>query len=208
MPSRRTYRRTTRPTYRRRYARKSVASTAHHALALARKAQREKELKAFYLEGTFPVTEIGSLVPMSEIPQGDTSITREGLVIYPTSVAVKINLTKDDLAPTSQVRIVIFKFKAGTANTVQDYFPSSPQMFDFKSPNQQFESITLYDRVFSLSSNRPQVFTTIRASISGMITYGLSNEPTTNGIYMIVFSDITTNGPTIEYNSRLNFKDS
>jgi hypothetical protein len=91
MPMKRKYRR------KRRYRKKGkVARIASKALALAKTMKRQIEYKYHGNQPSRVLTTLGSVDNLNLIPEGDSSITRTGLKISPTSLLLKIRIRHGD----------------------------------------------------------------------------------------------------------------
>ena len=89
----------------RRYRKKGgkVASTAYKALALAKTMRRQVEYKFHGNQPARVLSTIGSVDNLNLIPEGDSSITRTGLKISPTSLLLKIRIRHGDDAGTPPI---------------------------------------------------------------------------------------------------------
>lgn len=183
-------------------------ATARKALYLARKAQNQKELKYHsVLNLSNTVTSSGEIVALSGLTQGDTNNERDGNVIYPTSVALRLNMISVSTVRT-KCRVIIFKWLEGTTPSVSDIL-DTVDVVSFKSDGHRFESKILYDRTIVLDNILLQEkFIQKRIKLDGLIAYNeTSSVPSKNGIYMLLMSDQGANFPTFSYETRLYFKD-
>lgn len=92
MPYKRKYRK--KRTYRKKG--NKVASTAYKALRLVKTMGRQIEYKFHGNQPSRVLTTIGSVDNLNLIPEGDSSITRTGLKISPTSLLLKIRIRHGD----------------------------------------------------------------------------------------------------------------
>lgn len=204
-------RRTSRRTYRRRYTRKtSTASKVNKALYLAKKAQSQKELKWHQVTtGASNVNVDGSLVSLSSVAQGDANNMRDGNVIYPTSVKLRLTLDKSSADAVTRMRIIIFRWISETPEQIIDVL-DSVSLTAFKSDSFRYQSQILYDKVHTLSEGQvPEKFVTVSCKLRGLIAFADGAAvPNRNGIWMIFLSDsAVATSATLRYTSRLYFKD-
>ncbi len=196
--------------YRRGYNRypKSSYSLARKAYSIAKKNQMAKELK--YLTTTFngTVGTSGNLIDISDVSLGDTNNDRDGNVINPTSVKLRICMEINSSSPETLVRVIIFQWLRENPTGIADYLEAI-SIDSFKSDVKRFESKTLYDRVYKLSdSGNKNIYDIISRKLHGMITYpDASTNANKNQTFVALLSDDNTNQPTINFSARLYFKD-
>jgi len=181
---------------------------ANYAVKLARKAMRT-ELKYLDVAISDTPSTTGTVIPLSGTAQGDTSQSRDGLQIFPTSIEMRLNFSFNASATASVIRVVIYQYLAGVSSSVQNYFDASPTTTDFKAINQQYESRTLFDRTYSLNDLIPEKNIYLKRRIKGIIAYdgATATDIAKNGLYMILLSDEATNTPTVTGTARFFFKD-
>ncbi len=198
--------------YNKRYPRKrynkNSYSLARRAYAMAKKNQTSKELK--YVTTVFDnlVGTAGSLTNVSVIGLGNTNNDREGNVINPTSIKLRIDMTLNPASSDVLIRVIIFQWITENPLNISDYL-QTVSIESFKSDVKRFESRTLYDNVFRLSNSGTKTFfTTIKRKMNGYITYPDANTNANRGqTFVALLSDDNENKPTVIFNSRLYFRD-
>lgn len=190
----------------RNYRNRSLASKAY---SLAKKAYKAPELK--YIKTTGSVTSpstSGGVQELSVCSQGSTNNDRIGDSISPTSVAIRLKASLNATASETQIRILLYRWKLGTSTGVTDVLESSSPV-SFKSEDKRFQSEILYDRVFQLDAVRSQeMFVSFKRQLKHRISYAESaTAANTNGIYIAILSDESTNTPGLSYRARLFYRD-
>lgn len=198
---------------RRRYRRRprTAYGLAKAAYAKAKKAQVQKELK-FNQFG--PLTDTspdstGSIEELSQLSQGDTNNTREGNVIYPTSLKWRATLDMATAATDTYVRIVIFRWLSGSPSAVTDVL-NTVGMTSFKDDNNRFRSQILYDKVINLNDAKStSIFLQGRIKLRGLIAYDETTAAANkNSIWIATMSNEAVNFPSFAFRSQMYFRDS
>ncbi len=187
---------------------KSSYALAKRAYAIAKQNRRAKELKYITTVFDSQVGTAGTLTNVSVIGLGDSNNDREGNVINPTSVKLRICM---DLNPSSTdvlIRVIIFQWITENPIGLSDYLETI-SIESFKSDAKRFESRTIYDNVFRLSNSSTKTLcTTIERKLKGFITYpDASTNANKNQTFVALLSDDNTNQPSIRFNARLYFRD-
>lgn len=196
--------------YRRKYRRNNT-TLAKKAYYLAKKAQAQKELK-WYEESIVDSTPdtTGSVQEIFNPAVGSTNNSREGNVVYPTSLKIRSVLTMHASATATRVRVLVYSFKCGTSTALTDVLTGS-SINAFKSDDNRYNSSIIYDRTIQLNVNSPerQLNLTLRKKISKFISFadGAATSKS-HGLFMILLSDESTNVPSYSGNIRTYFKDS
>jgi len=174
-----------------------------------------KELKTFDSVSTTTAVPAGLLYCISNMAQGDTSITREGLQIQPRNLQFKITCTVDAAFRTSLNRIIILEDKEqhGVIPTIADVL-EAVSCTDFTEHDTRPRFRIIRDMVIPINNTRRQIF------LKGIIKFGKSKKiyysGTTaadvsqgkNALYVIYMtSESTGNGPDIQVRTRLRFVD-
>lgn len=182
---------------------------AKKAYSLAKKAEGKKELKhnAISITDTSPDT-TGALQELSVLAQGDTNNTRDGDVIYPTSIKMRGVLSMAGAASDTYVRFIVFRWKSGSPSAITDILVSG-SVISFKSEANRFQSEILMDKVVNLNDSKStSVFIQKSLRCKKYIGYNQSTTAANrNSIWLLTLSNESTNAPTLTMGSRLYFKD-
>lgn len=177
------------------------------AYKLAKKAYKMPELK-YKPDGlTSTVLSTGSLIAIDDMAQGTTNNQRIGDTIHPTSVKFRFNMSKNAAATSSQIRILVFRWISGNPAAVLDVLEAA-NVQSFKSEDNRFKSEILYDKVFRVDTDNPKYFRTAKVKLNKPISYaGGTTSSNRNGIWIIFLGDEAVNTPTLDWQSRLFYKD-
>lgn len=201
------------PGPKRTYVRKPAASAGRSLLARKVAAlNRMVELKLVERSAaSTQVEDTGSLADVSELAQGDTSLTRTGIAILPTKVVVRQQYDASAATADSVVRMMIVQSKMG-ALVLADF----PTFAACLTPAQLAKYNVLYDKRTLLSTTAgeatPQIAElTIECMPSRKVWYTEgSNFAISGGIYTFYVSNIAaaSEGPLLlNYDAGLYFKD-
>lgn len=188
---------------------KSTYTKANQALRLAKKAQLQKELKWIENTETWLVDDNGQIDPLIDMAVGDTNNLREGNVVYPTSLKMRMQIILNAATTSAKVRIIIFKWLIDQPSAVTDLL-SSTSITSFKSDTNRYKSNILYDKVVVLSNGTSQTkFIQCKINLKGLTAYeDATSLPNKNGYYMLLISDKDAEAePTVQYVTRMYFKD-
>lgn len=186
------------------YKRQNVA---RKALYLAKKAQVQKELKwhdTAPAQVTVPAD--GLVYELSNVPQGATNNSRDGNVIYPSSINLRMIFRTIEAGSTS-FRVIIYHWDNGASSQPTDVLDTA-SIVAFKSDRYRFNSRIIYDKSYTMTIGGVQErCIDIKRRIKGMIAYNEATvNPQKNGLFMIVIGGDA--GSIVQYRSRLYFKDS
>lgn len=192
-------------------------STAQKALTLAKKANRT-ELK--YLD-----TDESPLVPntpptgqylwttCTSMLQGTANNRRVGNLIHGTSLQIKASALYNPLASSAGqlYRLIVFQnLNSGVLSATSDYL-QSPNFYSHKSIDNRFNTVTLFDKVFEVTAERPQRMHNITIKLKKpMISYGNSvSAPEKNNIQILAISNepVGLQAPEISGQVRFFFTD-
>lgn len=198
-----------------RRSKRTAAATANKALAIAKKTQRRVELKFLdRLENTTSVLITGTTpVALSNPIQGDGSSNRDGNDIFVTSVDIRGAFL---MIPTEICRMVVYSWTSGTSSVPTDVFQdtnNSTAVYTHKSWNNRFRSNILLDKVFCPKgfSGATQVEVPFHFRVKGMnhrVRMSSGGTGAENGmIYIVFMSNIGDTPPTVNWRSRVIFKD-
>ena len=205
-------------TYRRQKRGKTGQSTAQKALALAKKANKT-ELK--YLDTDENPLLVPNVHPAgnylwstcNELLQGTANNRRVGNVVTGTSIQIKARGAYNPLALSGGqlYRIIVYQnLNSGINSATTDYLQST-SFYSHKSIDNRFNSVTLYDKVFQVTLDRPQQMHNISLKLKKpMISYGNSSAaPEKNNVQVLVITNEPTqlNSPFIQGQLRFYFTD-
>ncbi|AXH75781.1 MAG: coat protein [Cressdnaviricota sp.] len=225
MPMNRRYGKSSKKTFRRKRYTKKTTSVAYKALSLARTMRRQIEYKFHSNQPTRTLTTNGTVDNLSQIAEGDTSLTRTGLKVSPTSLLLKIRIRHGDDGATPPVldprgvvsRVIIVRDlqqEADTAPAVTDLLVHGTSLV--MSPysrlyRNRFE--VLMDKTYKTCPNASNsvVYDTqyLKLSSKRPIYYngGGSADLQKNGIYMFQLCDDAVYSPTSYIWWRMRFAD-
>lgn len=206
MPYRRGYRSRRRKRF---MGKKSAKSVAYRALKLAKKVNKREELKMVETAGTIVGPDSsGAIQNLSVVSQGNNNQNRQGDVISPTSLKLRLTASIHASATATQLRVILFKSKTTAITTVTQII-NTAAINAFKAEDYRYISKILYDKVFQLDSvNRPEMFLHKYIKLGGIMGYpGSTTTPNRNGVSILLISDEAANVPLVAYTSRLHFKD-
>ncbi len=199
---------------------KMVWGDAKKALAMAQGLKRlvNVEVKNFDVQQTnVPVTDTPVIIQLSNIPQGDTTITRDGAQCKVLALELSLHMLRHSSATGTSVRILLVCDK----QTNQAIYLNSDLLDDVTvtdnlvSPynlDNKFRFTVLFDRVFNLSEGSNSVVDFKRTFRMNKILRFDGNVPfiadlTSNSLSLIQVSNQVTNDPNLTMFSRLRFVD-
>lgn len=191
-----------------------------------KKIERDAEDHYFDFQGGVANASItGSIQVLSAVAQGDGFAARTGEVINPISLQIRGDIKGSDTATTSyNVRIIVFQDKQirssalpTAADVLEDVSGNTDDVFsplNHVSLNAKRFNI-LMDRTYLVDPRAPNYYTKDSAQrlvlfkkLRGKIVYTNTSTGTQKGnIYMLILSDTATNGPSVNFWSRLRFDD-
>ncbi len=174
-----------------------------------------KELKTFDTATVTAPPAAGLITPLSQMAQGDTSITREGLQISPSHLLWKYDIQLHTTPRNSIARVIIFcdKQMAGTDPTVAQVLESADvQSWPEHDTRPRFK---IY-RDIVIPMDTSSKLTRFQKGIikfgkgfkiwySG--TTGAEASSAKNQLYVLTLSNEATNVPPFEFRGRLRFTD-
>ena len=190
--------------------RKSTARKADQALQLAKKAFRSEELKeANYSLTAYAINSTGILLPIVQITRGTTNNEYIGNRILPTSVQWRFKLNQSVAAVSTQVRVMIVQWTSLIpATTAVTNVLATASLVSFKSDDFRYNSRVLYDKVYSLNTDRPETFTKGKLKLKDYMSFNETlNNPTRNGLYLLLLSDEAVNTPSLDFTSKVFYRD-
>lgn len=164
----------------------------------------------------------GSVYSVSQIAQGDTQTTRDGIKVGAKSLHIKARVAGNSLSGSNQaVRCILVcdKEQTGTAPTASDILENTGNVLSHLSPYKwttRPRYQILYDKIFGLSwqngttgtQSETKVFN-IHKRLKKNIFYSgaASTDAYKNNLYLLWISDVGTNDPLIFFWSRLFYTD-
>lgn len=160
----------------------------------------------------------GTIIPLSFIAQGDTSLTREGLQINPKYMQFKLSLKKNANSG-SIFRMIIFKDRekqsgATSTNPTATDLLESDDFLAYPEHDKRPRFKIYRDMLIALDGVQVSECVEkgmIKFSNKTRIWYGgtAADEQSAgkNALYMYLVSDDNTNQPSYEINTRLRFTD-
>lgn len=148
---------------------------------------------------------------LNGIAQGDTSITREGLIIRPKALAVKLLCSHNVSATTTHLRILIVRDKDFTGSTPSlGNILESVDTVSFKQHDKMSRYTIIRDINICLNNvSRNKIFKKVYIKLQGLMHYvgtgATAGDGASNALFMYMISDQSTNTPTVEYTTRLTF---
>lgn len=198
---------------------------ASYAYAAYRMAKQLKglinvEKKFFDVNASGTQSSTATLINLSNIGQGDDYNQRNGNSILVQSIQGRFNLTMNDAAGTTQFRCIIFRDndQRGTDPAVSDLLEVTSNPGYFTSPllhyvNKRFTILKDYNLMLDKSKALTKAwkyyipFSSGKYHIKYQSTAAADGSNWEGALYMIVFSDQTTNLPTFTYHHRIRFTD-
>ena len=201
---------------------KKKQTTATKALTKVRRIERMIEVKHSDINDSGTCTQAGDVTNLTSISQGDTSVTRSGDKISPTSFKMKyyVRFNTSATQPVS-VRVLLVQAKsidAASTYTVSDILDLTPasgeEHLSNYTWNQSRRFRVLYDKIhclFDTGGMYTQIHGYINIPGKRLHTVrfnpGSATQVTYGGLNLIMLSDEPTNPPSWNAVGRLAFKD-
>ncbi len=216
MPYRKKYK-SSRPGYK--ACGRMVFGDARKALAVAQGLKRllNVEIKNHDVTQTsVTIIQTPVIVQLSNIPSGDTTISRDGAQCKMVGINLNYFLTVDPTTPRTVVRIVLLIDRQTNQiiYNIADFFDSTVSQLNVISPrnlNNLHRFIVLYDQTHMLSLDTPTV--TVRKYIKRdvLLRYDASTpsiaDSTQNSLSLLQVTNEGTNQPIISSFCRIRFVD-
>lgn len=198
---------------------KMVYSDAKKALAIARGVKRllNVEVKNFDVQSTSAnLNQTPSIIQLSNIPQGGTTITRDGAQCKMVGLNIHYTIIASATSPRTVCRImfVLDRQTNQAIYTIGDLLEDSTANDNIVSPfnlDNKHRFQVLYDRIHMLSVSVPTV--TVKKYIRKDLLLRYDNSTpsiadlTQNSLSMVRFANEATNLPEITMFIRLRFVD-
>lgn len=182
---------------------KKYALSKRQARAVAKIASKQinkrAETKHHLTENSYAVSSAGSsMIHLTGVPQGDTSITRDGEEIYIRSVQARYQMTNGD--ENNEFRIIVFQWFDDGLPTLDDILQggagtSYPYLAPYSEDSLDKRRI-LYDRVHTMDNNYSGgvksgygKFMITKIPRRKMEFDGSATSTPMNGIYVVAVSD-------------------
>lgn len=158
----------------------------------------------------------GTFNILNQIAQGTSDNQRIGDKIFVKKLLLRLRVHNNPSGSDSAaVRIIVFKWLDNTAPSISDLLPSVISTATLASPltwDTMSKRVVYMDEIFQMSaqSNCPSfnkyLTKTIRWTDPLKVTYSsVTTTPYTASLYCVVLSDQSTNYPTYELNSRIQY---
>ncbi len=191
------------------------------ALYLAKKAMSmlnvEKKEHNIILTDATIIDGIGAIQQLSNIAQGDTTLTRDGAQCKLVSIYIKGFLEMSASATSTTVRLMLIwdKQTNQAIYATTDLLLNATEKDSVVSPlnlNNKYRFVVLWDRLFSMSITGTQtIHFTYFKKLNIVLRYDASTtaiaDLTTNSISMLRVSSEVTNVPLMTISQRLRFID-
>lgn len=184
---------------------------------IRRVINRQAEKKYFDYSANTTVSNSGYLLKLSEVPQGDSDVSRDGdqLTIRSLQFNTETLVGVNETGGTNKVRIIIFQW---FPNTAAGYPTLNNLLLDVTSPflspyahDYRFNFRILADRTASVDDGDPSRMMKffIRRFARRKIQYvGASATSYTNGLFAYLVSDSgAIPHPTVYWSGKLNYSD-
>ncbi len=199
---------------------KMVWSDAKKALAMAQGVKRliNVEVKNFDVQQTsVTLTAVPVIIQLSNIPQGDTTITRDGAQCKVLALELSLQLQANSAAVTQSVRIMLVCDKqtnqAVYVNTdlLQDITANDNMVSPYNLDN-KFRFTILWDQIFNLVLGGRSNHHVKKVFRMSKILRFDGNTPsiadlTSNSLSLVQFGNDSSNLPNITMFSRLRYVD-
>ncbi len=148
------------------------------------------------------------------VTQGDTRTTRDGDIIFPSTISFKYDIVPEDA--TNIVRVILYQFFQPSTPTISDVLDLSTPVAanHWTSPYERkfaHDYKIIYDRVHTVDTAAHTVYATggKRRIPRARTTFeGATIVDPVGGVYLSAISDSTVGaGPKINWTSRINFRD-
>ncbi len=204
-----------------------IAKVALTALRIAQsvKAIVNAEWKHFDNDSTnTPNDTLGIVDVLTNMAQGDTSILRTGNSVLPKIISWKIDLVKHATPGTTRVRVMLVRDKQfDGASPLINQILDETQIDSFYNIDNSSRFRILFDRMFLLTTDKPQLFTKGSVSFNKpqrgtnmhRHDFHIKYDGVGSGVgdlkdgqlVMVFLSDQATNTPTVRMHSRLRYID-
>lgn len=200
-----------------RRAKKKTGLSTRQSSAVAKIAKKvvykQAENKYFDTLTGVSYTDVGIMIDLSLVPQGDTDITRDGDQLYATSLQIRGYLTVAD--NTNVARVIVFRWKCDSVplndNILDTTYKGSVNYVNSGYHHDgRSDFVVLSDKTYNmqLGTNRSQMRYYLNKKLNHKINYNAGTTAGRNKIYMFVISDSAAIAhPTINTITRLNFRD-
>jgi len=201
-------------------SKKAVSNTGSLAYMAWKGVKRLKRLvnvekKKFDQTIDTTVSTTGSVLPLSNVAQGDTDQTRDGNSIKPLYLFGRARMTLYPSGGDTSLRVILLRDTQQTADTtpvIGDILDGSFAL-DFTLCPLNNESVGRYtilsDRTYTMYTDKPILTTILRVRLGGHIRFNGVNgtDIQKNGLYLLLVSNQATEVPTFQWAPRLTYTD-
>lgn len=190
-----------------------TSSTAFKALNLVRKLQRAREVKVHDI--LFNVQDMklaGTVIPLSDVAQGDTGLLRDGRSLSAFWLSVRWHVFRVTPDADSSFRVIIMRDTRQIDNTA----PTVAMILREPHPASQLDLLyrTRFHILYDFTSYVDNSSFKIRvgayeSKIKVKVDYSgpAAGNVTKNGLYMLIISSEDTDFPQFQFTSRLLYND-
>lgn len=156
----------------------------------------------------------GQIDNLTQIPQGDTDLTRDGDQVRLTSFQLRANIRVGD--NTNTIRLIVFRWNDNNAVVVPAPADLITAISTGEAPLGAYQQDNvrsrrfnvLFDRLYSVDANNPQVVLKIKKRMSSTINFNGGGTGGRGHIYFMYISDSgAATHPTINYAYKFVFID-
>lgn len=198
-------------------ASKSLVARSLRRISRLEKGISGREWKTHDVSSSTAVSTTGSVIPISAMAQGDTSLLREGLQVRMQTIAYRLTCTLNTSVSSTKIRFIVVMDKEchGVAPTVAELLEAGSPI-EFKEHDQRGRFRFLSDKTYMINSQYSgqefQIFKRWFKNLKGRKHWYIGTAGSTanlgkNALYLVMISDQATYTPTVAYRTRLRFTD-
>lgn len=195
----------------------SVKDLASYAYAGVKQLKRlvNVEKKKFDQTIDTTVSSTGTVLPLSNVAQGDTDQSRDGSSIKPLYLYGKTRMTLYNAGGDTNLRVMVFQDNqqvSDTSPSISDVLDGSYALDFTMCPlnnNTVGRYSILMDKNYTLYTDKPILVSEIKLTLTGHIRYNGANgtDIQKNGLYILLVSNQATEVPTFQFAPRLTYTD-
>lgn len=198
------------------------ANTAVKALSLATRVASMVNVEKKFADNAsgpttlaFPTAADDPILCPTAVAQGDTEQTRDGSKIRVKSLHLRGHCSWTSAAATPQrIRVIMIRSKVmdGDYPALSHLLKDATNFDSFRLIDESYNNYVLYDKIFCLSDQKPEIQFTYNKSCSWPVKYiGTAANEASSGwgsVMIYAFTDqITSNFPQIDIDTRIRYVD-